>query len=128
MFIAFTFRCRERQFDICISMTTPRQLDIVRREIADIKAEMLKTKEALAATQKTRDVDALRKQLEDLRKEKIILREQETILLQGQASGEHRLPCYLLPRLAELHAHLFHVLIPSRPQTTRSVLSVLYLV
>ena len=80
-------------------MTTLSQLEITRREIADIKADMLKTNEVVAATQNTTEVPFLRKRLERLHKEKIILREQETFLLQGQASGEHCLPRYPLPSL-----------------------------
>ena len=80
-------------------MKTPSQLEIVRREIADIKAEILKTNKALAATQNTTDVGFLRKRLEHLDRKEIILRQQETILLQGQASGEHCLPRDLLPTL-----------------------------
>ncbi|DBA77038.1 TPA: hypothetical protein ACH3X1_009626 [Trebouxia sp. C0004] len=67
-------------------MTTLSQLEIVRREIADIKAEMLTTQNVLAATQNKTDVDFLHKKLERLHEEKIICRKQETILLQGQAS------------------------------------------
>lgn len=96
-------------------MTTPSQLGTLRGEIDDIKAKILKTEEALAAAEALADISFWRKRLGDLDKEKIILREQETILLQGQASGEHRLPCYLFAitwlRLAKLHAHLSHVLI-----------------
>ena len=80
-------------------MTTLSQLETVRREIADIKAVMLTTQNVLAATQNKTDVDFLHKKLERLHKEKIICREQETILLQGQASGQHCLPRYLLPTL-----------------------------
>ena len=73
MSIAFKFRCNERQLYICITMKTPSQLEIVRREIADIKAEMLKTNKALAATQNRTDVDFLRKRLEHLDRKEIIL-------------------------------------------------------
>jgi len=79
-------------------MTSPSQLGTVQKEIDDVKAEILETKDALAAAQHDADVHFLRKQLEQLRKEKEQLREKENILLQGQASGEHCLPCYLLPR------------------------------
>jgi len=78
-------------------MTSPSQLETVQKEIDDVKAEILETKEALAAAQRDADVLFLRKQLEQLRKEKEQLREEENILLQGQASGEHCLPGYLLP-------------------------------
>jgi len=71
-------------------MTSPSQLETVQKEIDDVKAEILETKEALAAAQRDADVHFLRKQLEQLR-------EKENILLQGQASGEHCLPGYLLP-------------------------------
>ena len=76
-------------------MTTPSQLQTVRREIADIKAEILETKKALAAAQAPADVAFLRQQLGDLNKEKIVLNERQNILLQGQKSGEHCLPRYL---------------------------------
>ncbi len=84
-------------------MTSPSQLETVQKEIDDVKAEILETMEALAAAQCDADVhflrkkeEQLRKEKEQLRKEKEQLREKEIILLQGQASGEHCLPCYLL--------------------------------
>ena len=75
-------------------MTSASQLETVEKEIDDVKAEILETKDALAAAQHDADVHFLRKQLEQLRKEKEQLREKENILLQGQASGEHCLPWY----------------------------------
>ena len=57
-------------------------------------------KEALAATQKTTDVDFLCKQLELLHKKKIVLLEQENLLLKGQAPGENCLLRYLLLSLS----------------------------
>ena len=77
-------------------MTTPSQLGTLREKIDKVEAKIPKIEEALAAAQAPADIAFLRQQLGDLNKKKIILREQETILLQGQASGEHRLPCYLL--------------------------------
>lgn len=91
-------------------MTQLRELGEVRREIANITAEIERTDESLAATQMTTGVDSLRKQLADLRKEKLLLREQETILL---ASGEHCLPRYLLAELAALLALFLPVMIPA---------------
>ena len=73
MSIAFNFTCSERQVDICIRMTALSQLETIRNEIDDLKAEILNTKEALANAQDAADVDFLRKQLERLHKEKIIL-------------------------------------------------------
>ncbi len=78
-------------------MTTLSQLEIKKKEIADIEAEMLKTQNALAATQSTEDVACLRQWLDRLHQEKIIRCKQETILLQTQVSGKHCLPCHLLP-------------------------------
>ncbi len=78
-------------------MTSPSQLETVQKDIDDVKAEILGTMEALAAAQCDADVHFLRKKGEQLRKKEEQLREKEIILLQGQASGEHCLPCYLLP-------------------------------
>ncbi len=75
--------------DLCIRMTTPSQLELVRKEIEDVKAEIQETKEALAAARRDADVDFLRKQLEQLNKKENILLEEKNILLQGQASGQH---------------------------------------
>jgi len=82
-------------------MTSASQLETVEKEIDDVKAEILETKDALAAAQHDADVHFLRKQLEQLRKKEEQLRkkeeqlrEKENILLQGQASGEHCLPWY----------------------------------
>ena len=80
-------------------MPTPSQLGTLRGKIDGLEAEILDTKNALAAAQAPADIAFLRQQLGDLSKKEIILREQETILLQGQVSGEHCLPCYLLPLL-----------------------------
>ncbi|DBA79194.1 TPA: hypothetical protein ACH3X1_009014 [Trebouxia sp. C0004] len=89
--------CSGGQIDICTKMTTPSQLGTLRGKIDKLEAKILKIEEALAAAQAPADIAFLRQQLGDLNKKEIILREQETILLQVQASGEHRLPCYLLP-------------------------------
>ena len=78
-------------------MTTPSQLGTLRTEIDDRKAEILSTKEALAASQTTPEIEFLRKQLEQLNTTRNLLQEKENILLRGQASGEHCLPCHLLP-------------------------------
>ncbi|KAL3131323.1 hypothetical protein ABBQ38_000612 [Trebouxia sp. C0009 RCD-2024] len=67
-------------------MTTPSELETVRKEIHDLKAEILNTKEALAGAHVAADVDFLCKQLERLHTEKIVLQEKENILLQGHAS------------------------------------------
>ena len=79
--------------DICIKMTTPSQLGKLRGKKDELEAEILDTKKALAAARAPADTIFLRQQLGDLNKENIILRGQETILLQGQASGEHCLLC-----------------------------------
>ena len=79
-------------------MTTPSQLETVRREIADTKAKILKTEEAVAAAQKPADIAFLRI-LEQLNRQLSCLREQETIVLQAQQSGEQWLLCYLFPPL-----------------------------
>ncbi len=100
MSFAFTFRCSERQVDICIKMTTPSQLETVRKKIDDLEAEILNTKEALAVAQRTTEIEFLRKRLEQLDRKEIVLREKENILLQGQASGEHCLSRYLLLSLS----------------------------
>lgn len=91
-------RCLRLQVesDLCIRMTSLSQLETVQKEIDDVKAEILETKEALATAQHDSDIKFLRQQLHQLRKKEEQLRE-ERILLQGQASGEHCLPCYLLP-------------------------------
>ncbi len=73
-------------------MTTPSQLETVRKEIDNVKAQILETKGALAAARRDADVDILRKQLEQLNQKENILREEKNILLQGQASGQHWLP------------------------------------
>ena len=79
-------------------MMTPNQLEIVRREIADMKAKILKTEEALAAAQEPADIAFLRI-LEQLNRQLSSLRERETVLLQAQPSGEQCLLCYLFPPL-----------------------------
>ena len=83
-------------------MTTSSQLGTLRgkidgleAEILDTKTEILDTKKALAAAQAPTDITYLRQQLDNLSKKEIVLREEKNILLQGQASGEHYLPCYL---------------------------------
>ena len=73
-------------------MTTPSQLGTLRSKIDELEAKILKIEEALAAAQAPADITYLRKK-------EIVLREEKNILLQGQASGEHCLPCYLLPPL-----------------------------
>lgn len=73
-------------------MSTPNELETVRRKIDDLGAKMLKTEEALAAAQSTTEIDFLRKQL-------LLLQEKENILLRGIASDERCLPCYLFPPL-----------------------------
>ena len=108
-------------------MTTPSELGTLRTEIDELKAKILKTEEALAAAQSP-DIEFLRKQLEQLNNTRNLLQEEENILLRGQASGEYCLPCHLLPSVGYLHAHFCHVIILSKPQTTRRVLSVLLLV
>lgn len=91
--------CSERSVDTRVRMTTFSQLETVQKKIDDLDAKILNTEAALAATQSATDIDFLRKQLERY-KEKIVRCEQETILLQGQASGVYGvycLPRYLLP-------------------------------
>ena len=78
-----------------MTMTSRSQLEAVRGEIAEIKTKIQKKEEALAAAQAPADIAFWRQQLGGLNKTEIILRQQETILLQGQVSGEHCLPCYL---------------------------------
>ena len=73
-------------------MTTPSQLGTLRSKIDELEAKILKIEEALAAAQAPADITYLRKK-------EIVLREEKNILLQGQASGEHCLPRYLLPPL-----------------------------
>ena len=62
---------------MCLRMTHPSQLEIVRSEIADIKAEILNTREALAAAQGITDIDFLRKQLEQLNNTRNLLLQKE---------------------------------------------------
>ncbi len=67
----------------------------VQKELDDVKAEILETKEALDAAQRAGDaaeVDYLRKRVESLDKDRNMLREQQTVLLQGQASGQTARP------------------------------------
>lgn len=78
-------------------MTAPSQLGTLRTEIGGLKAKILKSEEALAASQSTTETDFQHKQLEQLNRQLSSLREQETIVLQGQVSGEHCLRRYLLP-------------------------------
>ena len=68
-------------------MTSLIELGKVRREIANITAEMQRTNKSLATNRNTTEAEFLYKQLEGLRKEKLVLREQETILLQGSFSS-----------------------------------------
>lgn len=75
-----------------ITMTTRSQLQEVQRKIADITAEMRKVQSALTAIQDTEHIDFLRNKHGRLHKERVAFCQQETILLQGQASGEHCLP------------------------------------
>ena len=91
---AFVFRCSERHVVIC-KMTTLSQLETLQKEIDRLEAKILKTEEALAATQSTTQIDILQKQLERLHRERIVRCEQETVLLQRHKSGEHCLPRYL---------------------------------
>ena len=77
-------------------MTTASQLETVRKEIDVVKEKILKTEKALDAAQQAADVDFLRKQLEQLNRQLSSLREKEVILLQGQVSGQHCLPCHHL--------------------------------
>ena len=72
-------------------MTTPSQLGTLRGKIDDLE-------KALAAAQEPADIAFLRQRLGDLDKKEILLLEQQN-RLQGQVSGEHCLPCYLLPPL-----------------------------
>ena len=72
-------------------MTTPSQLETLRRKIDEVE-------QALAAAQAPADIAFLRQRLDNLDKKEILLLEQQN-RLQGQASGEHCLPRYLLPRL-----------------------------
>ena len=58
-------------------MTTLCQLAIIRKKIDELDAMMLKTDEAVAATQSTTEIDFLRNQLVHLHKEKIVLCEQD---------------------------------------------------
>ena len=78
-------------------MTTPSQLGTLRGKIDALEAKILKIEEALAAAQAPADVAFLRKQLEQLNNTRNLLQEENNILLRGQASGEHCLPCHLLP-------------------------------
>ncbi len=70
-------------------MTSPSQLETVRKEIEDVKANIQEKEKALAAARRERelsDVDFLRERI-------IRLDERENylykMLLQGQASGQH---------------------------------------
>ena len=103
---AYTFRCCERQIDICIKMTTPSQLGTLRGKIDELEAEILDIKKALAAAQTPADIAFLRQRLGDLDKKEIFLLEQQN-RLQGPAPGEHRLPCYLLPLSCCSSIHTF---------------------
>ena len=73
-------------------MTTPSQLGTLRGKIDDLE-------KALAAAQEPADIAFLRQRLGDLDKKEILLLEQQN-RLQRQVSGEHCLPCYLLPPLS----------------------------
>lgn len=97
-FRSFAYTCRysEGRLDICIKMTTPSQLGTLRGKIDGLEEEILDTKKALAAAHEPADIAFLRQRLGALDKKEIVLREEKNILLQGQASGEHCLPRYLL--------------------------------
>ena len=80
-------------------MATLSPLETVQKKIDVLEAKILKTEEALDATQSTTQTDFQHKQLEQLNRQLSSLREQETILLPGRVSGEHSLPCYMFPPL-----------------------------
>ena len=75
-------------------MTIPSQLETLRGEIDEIKAEILDTKKALAAAQEPADIALLRQRLLDLGEQNNLRLEQQNRLLR-QASGEQWLPRYL---------------------------------
>lgn len=64
--VAFNFRYSEWQVNICIRMTTPSQLETVRKNRDDLKAGLLYTKEALADAQRSTDIDFWCERLERL--------------------------------------------------------------
>lgn len=80
-------------------MPFPDQLGTLRGELDELQAEVLDTKEALAAAKAPADVAFWRQQLRNLNKKQITLQKQDTIAPRGQPSGEHCLPRYLLPPL-----------------------------
>jgi len=80
-------------------MTSHSQLLAVQQEIASVKADIQQEKQDLATAEQAGDearVDFLRKSLLSLREERIIL-------LRGQASGQHCLPCHPLAGLTCTH-------------------------
>ena len=77
-------------------MTVPSQLETVSREIAQIKTNIQRTEQALAAAQEPADIAFVRQQLLDLTKEKLLLIKRQNMFLEGQVSGEHCLPRSLL--------------------------------
>ena len=97
-------------------MTSHNQLQAVQQEIGSVIEKTVDAEKALAAAEQAGDgakVDFLRKRLEQLDKEKNSLHEKENILLQGQASGQHCLPCHHLPGLPSYN----RLLVSCRPHT-----------
>ena len=80
-------------------MTIASPLDTVRESVDNLQAEILNTEEALAAAQRTTQIEFLRERLLQLLEKKLLLLKKETMLLQSQAPGEHCLLRYLLPPL-----------------------------
>ena len=78
------------------------QMQAVQQEIDYVKAQQERNEQDLTIAEQAADearVGFLRKCLEQLNRQLSSLREKENILLQGQASGQHCLPCYILPPL-----------------------------
>ena len=81
-------------------MTTLSQLETVREKIDGLEAEILNTKEALAAAQRTTEIEFLREQLLQLNNKQNLLQEEKNISLKSQVSGEHCMSSYQLLSLS----------------------------
>ena len=101
-------------------MSTLRQLQIVQKEIDDVKADILESKKALAAApdnnflqqqqlllckkeeQLRTEAEQIRTEAEQIRTEAEQIREKEIVLLRNQAPGQHSCPTCLYHLASEL--------------------------
>ncbi len=101
---------------VLLQMSSHTQLQANQQEIDSVKAKIQHTKQDLATAEQGGDgdrVDFLRRRLEQMDRQLSSLREQQTILLRGQAPGQHCLPCHHLAGLPVYNC----LLVSCRPHT-----------